>query len=696
MANWIKKHSLLLLQVLLLALGVAGGVYTAVAPANSLMRWYNIDDAFYYYKVAQNVLTGHGFTFDQINPTNGFHPLWMAVCLGVFWLSKYNLVLPLRVLVLVSALLNAFTGVFLFRLLRKALRTPAAFIGALTWILLPAIYGTTIVHGMETAISAFFMVLYLLDASTLLAAAGLRRLHWWQYILLGLLGALTILARLDNVFVVASVGMFLLLRVRQIKLDVFLDLVLVALAGFASWLIRLGLPAYEFESRSIYPMVALGLLLKPIAYFFVGLYQPSGGKKFFRLLEKVILASVVALAAQFALLALLNRLGLLATVSKSILLVDAALCMALVLGHHLLTRSATSEQGNSPWQTFTYWLARSWRHILAEGFLFALPVAVLVGCYVVLNKIFFGTFTPVSGQIKTWWSTFPNTIYGHKISLLTVLGLNPESNYGPWSLVTSQLFGFAEKLDGWFGWANDRSVAILFAVLFTAASVLVLLALNQRHGNLAKKAFSFFLPALMLGATIQVMYYVTIGYQHTRSWYWAAQMLSLVLLGALLIEGFHLWMRAKPGRRLVAAVVFAGMILYIVVLHGNYVYSLVPQQVAAQQQGEYLTEVHQLEAKTEKGSLIGMTGGGNIAYFIQDRTVINLDGLINSADYFHAMKSGTAQQWLDALPLDYAFGKGYTLTVSDPYNAFLANRLEKIVEINGPEMFTLFKYVVKK
>ena len=94
MFKWFQKNPTIALQVILLVLGFAGGVYVSVAPANSLMRWYNIDDAFYYYKVAQNVLAGHGFTFDQINLTNGFHPLWMVVCLGVFWLSRFNLLLP--------------------------------------------------------------------------------------------------------------------------------------------------------------------------------------------------------------------------------------------------------------------------------------------------------------------------------------------------------------------------------------------------------------------------------------------------------------------------------------------------------------------------------------------------------------------------------------------------------------------------
>ncbi|MGZ4726103.1 MAG: hypothetical protein ACXWB2_00140, partial [Acidimicrobiales bacterium] len=37
------------------------------------------DDAFYYFGIARNVAHGHGSTFDGIDPTNGYHPLWMLV-----------------------------------------------------------------------------------------------------------------------------------------------------------------------------------------------------------------------------------------------------------------------------------------------------------------------------------------------------------------------------------------------------------------------------------------------------------------------------------------------------------------------------------------------------------------------------------------------------------------------------------------
>ena len=43
------------------------------------------DDAFYYFGIARNVAHGHGSTFDGIDPTNGYHPLWMLIAVPFFW-----------------------------------------------------------------------------------------------------------------------------------------------------------------------------------------------------------------------------------------------------------------------------------------------------------------------------------------------------------------------------------------------------------------------------------------------------------------------------------------------------------------------------------------------------------------------------------------------------------------------------------
>lgn len=40
-----------------------------------------LDDAFYYLKTAHNIFHYGSVSFDLLNPTNGFHPLWMIICI---------------------------------------------------------------------------------------------------------------------------------------------------------------------------------------------------------------------------------------------------------------------------------------------------------------------------------------------------------------------------------------------------------------------------------------------------------------------------------------------------------------------------------------------------------------------------------------------------------------------------------------
>jgi len=52
-----------------------------------------------------------------------------------------------------------------------------------------------------------------------------------------------------------------------------------------------------------------------------------------------------------------------------------------------------------------------------------------------------------------------------------------------------------------------------------------------------------------------------------------------------------------------------------------------------------------IEAHTRPGDVIGMTGGGLIGYFVPDRTVINLDGLINSPAYFDLLRQNRLDEY---------------------------------------------------
>ncbi|NLP10553.1 hypothetical protein GX408_09180 [bacterium] len=72
----------LLLFGLLLAAGLS-------LPPDILSHFFS-DDSFFYLKIAQNLSLGKGSTFDGLNPTNGYHPLYLA------WLSLLAVLTTLR------------------------------------------------------------------------------------------------------------------------------------------------------------------------------------------------------------------------------------------------------------------------------------------------------------------------------------------------------------------------------------------------------------------------------------------------------------------------------------------------------------------------------------------------------------------------------------------------------------------------
>jgi hypothetical protein len=143
------------------------------------MNWYRTDDAYYYFIVARNVAAGHGFTFDLINPTNGFHPLWLFINIPIFAFSGADRILPLRIIVMLLALLNAATGVVIYRLLKKYFLLGTAALISMLWVLLPSIHQVTTEDGLEAGLNAFSLAALLLISSWFLdQVKGEKQARW--------------------------------------------------------------------------------------------------------------------------------------------------------------------------------------------------------------------------------------------------------------------------------------------------------------------------------------------------------------------------------------------------------------------------------------------------------------------------------------------------------------------------------------
>jgi hypothetical protein len=281
---------------------------------------------------------------------------------------------------------------------------------------------------------------------------------------------------------------------------------------------------------------------------------------------------------------------------------------------------------------------------------------------------------PVSGQIKRWWGTLPNTVYGHPVETLKgMLGFPLEK--GPWELL-SKLIAWPQALPEWL------------RILFYGGIALAILILFWKRSRSAIHGLALF--PLFVGSIVQLISYTGTGYLHMRSWYWASSMMAVtlllgILLDQLLCRSERFSLRGIPLPRLANTLGLA--LCAIVVLYGiEEMVRRMPMRLNQRMQGYYLEGIHALEKSTEPGSLIGSTGGGVIAYFIEDRTVVNMDGLMNTAGYFHQLQQGTAAAYLDALGMDYVLANELMITDSDPYFQF-KGRLLKMKEIGGAMLF---------
>lgn len=313
-----------------------------------------------------------------------------------------------------------------------------------------------------------------------------------------------------------------------------------------------------------------------------------------------------------------------------------------------------------------------------------------------INLKIFGAASPVSGQVKHWWGTLANTAYKKNDTLVSLLGLEPGSGNSPWSLITTMIGDVAIFLRNLFAEDSDGLPLRLFLALVFIFFLLLVYLLSRKDGYLARKSFSLLIPALVSGSLMQIAYYAATGYGHSRSWYWAAESLILVMLGAVFSSKIFEKLKEFTKRNLPGYILLLSAMGILFFMHSRYLFTRYPYAVPVEEQIAYISQVRALEERTQEGSLIGMTGGGETAYFIENRTIVNLDGLINSLGYFEALKAGTANDYLDAMGLDYVFGNPYMLLESDPYQAIFLNRLTDRGYIPGPDNFILYVYRVNQ
>jgi len=166
------------------------------------------DDAFYYLEIARRAARGEGFTFDGLNSTTGFHPLWEWLLIALHRVVPGELAFVQASRLLALTLTATAIGVVARLVWRRAGPLPA--LGAV----LVASHGTALLNllsdGMETGLVALSLAVLLWALLRVLEDPG-----WRKAFLLGAATVLVALARLDMVLAIPLVGAVLLWRLRS-------------------------------------------------------------------------------------------------------------------------------------------------------------------------------------------------------------------------------------------------------------------------------------------------------------------------------------------------------------------------------------------------------------------------------------------------------------------------------------------------
>ena len=670
--------------IVLALLGING--YAAFSDAYNLPnKWFTRDDAYYYFKVAQNISEGHGSTFDGINPTNGYHPLWTLVCVPIFALARFDLILPLRVLIILLAGLRAATSILLYRLLRNVIARPIAMLAALYWAFDYTIHVTAYQQGLETGLAAFCLVLFLFLLQRFERDRRTAPVRGKRIALLAIAATLVTFSRLDMVFLAGLFGLWIVFCDRPLHYLLPLDILLLAISSTSAFIIRTGLPDYYQYANLAIAMLAISLALRIPLFYFLGLYDHPKAHSLFHLLRQSAIGSVVTTVATLAILLTLTRLSVLTgSFPRTAPLIDGALSFVFIVAGRMLI-SLFSAKENPQAQLPLEALKFNWRTWLREGTLFYGILGGTLGLYMLWSKLAFGTSSPVSGQIKRWWGSFSSRVYGGAArSPLAFFGIDPEGDFNAWAPITN----LAGKWNGQIGIGvipikYDLRYALLFFLILIA--LFALLFLNRKRA--ARITGGLALLPLLAGANLQIIQYNITGYSALKEWYWVGQMVCIALAGSLLLD-----ILSQPLRRLpIAHIAVYLAVFYYGVVSGLWfgrVTTITMPYGAKPANTPYMEAATFIETYTEPGSLVGMTGGGNVGYFIEDRIIVNMDGLINSYPYFQANKAHKGSDYLYEMGLDYIFANPDFLEIQ-PYRGQYTERLE-IIEFYGGKAIIRF------
>lgn len=267
----LTRRTMLLIEWILLVACLLVLLWRFTYPGKLYLSFFT-DDFFYYAVVARNLVTHGASSFNGLQATNGYHPLWMltiALLYRLFVTSSHDIVFFVAVVLTIWLLI---VGSY------RVLRQTQVFLGFTThWYSFPfaiaAMVFTAVLSrtGMEVSLALFFLLMFWKRMSSY----PLEQQTPLQAVVSGLLASCLILSRIDCIIPVAVYLAFTVLSMPRASRKVFL-VVSPFLAGLLPLLVYILINWVAFHT--ILPVSGMAKNLRPL-----GLPSGAVGLRLFRL-----------------------------------------------------------------------------------------------------------------------------------------------------------------------------------------------------------------------------------------------------------------------------------------------------------------------------------------------------------------------------------------------------------------------------
>lgn len=181
----------------------------AFRPAEFIPHYPLTEDGYYVLRVARNIGLGLGITWDGHSLTNGFQPLWVFLnALGYFFVQG-DKIMGLRLVLIMHALIHFASALLFGHIVKRSFvyrtRDEESGFGLLAVLIYSSSSHVMMHHfnGLETGL---VMLMYLICWKYYMDKASE---HWGFLVSFGVLIGITLWARVDAIFLLAAVGIYL-------------------------------------------------------------------------------------------------------------------------------------------------------------------------------------------------------------------------------------------------------------------------------------------------------------------------------------------------------------------------------------------------------------------------------------------------------------------------------------------------------